>query len=130
MRFALLVFLLAGCLDGDQINLSKLSPAHQIIVAEAAELEGVEVVEHRDPWVWMVSYDHDLETVGYADWDEFYGQRYGCKITFNPQSFDSCGPERADAKLKWIALHEIDHCKGYNHSSGIMAPTIDCADLD
>mgnify|MGYP001574045332 CR=1 FL=1 len=104
--------LLSGCLAPNVFYTGQLSEHDQSIFAEAASVEGVEVVEWPVPGVWIVAYGSPLHSGGVTGPSIIFIDRQQPQWTGCPR----------DQGFLVISRHEIRHSQGtLEHSTWLMS---------
>ena len=127
MRLTLIAItaLLSGCLPGEVFYTCQLSDADQAIFAEAARIEGVEVIDWPAPGVWIVMYGSPEGNAA--------GTRPGLILVAKdmPRVDDKCPTPQLRLS---VIRHEIRHTNGVvlhsDNASHVMHDPVPCYPTD
>ena len=109
LHLSCIILLLSGCLaPGEYFYTGQLSDHDEAIFAEAARIEGVEIVAERYLGVWIVEYESLPKYNGFTDMSS--GMIF---IDPDIQTLAACDRDRT---VLVLFRHEIGHALGKSHS--------------
>ena len=121
--------LLSGCIAPNVFYIGLLSEHDQSIFADAAAIEGVEVIDWPAPGIWFVKYGSPAHSAGVTSLGVIF-----IKHTFNVSCVANDPKASRDIYFAVIARHEIQHAQGNLAHSGnpdsVMHATPPCYPTD